>query len=133
MGTGLVTLVTSKIRPRYVITEKKIEENCLLNSFSTQIPKFLLFLLIDKINLRTHNQLYAIKLSNICHCWIGHIGPLDLYKFGKKCLRVKLQGKLISQYLHYAFSKISQLILWQLSINISTKSFYQLFFNWLDL
>lgn len=48
------------------------------------MPKFLLFLLVNKNNLYTHNQLYIIVLFNIWHYLLG------LYKLKKKYLRVKL-------------------------------------------
>lgn len=41
MGTALVTLNTLKLRPRYMVVEKKFEENCSLYSFSVQTPESL--------------------------------------------------------------------------------------------
>ena len=51
-----------------MVAEKKIEENCLLYNFSIQAPKFSPFMLVEKENSRTHNQLHAIVLSNTWHC-----------------------------------------------------------------
>lgn len=89
----LVTLNTSKIWPKYMISEKKIEENCLLHGFSAQTPESLTSLLVNKNSLHTYNQQYLIVSPNIWHYQIRHIGPLKLYKLRKKCLEVKLQGK----------------------------------------
>lgn len=96
MGIAVVTLNTLKIWPGYVIAEKKIEENCPLHNFSAQTTKSLSSLLVDKDSLHTHNQLYAIVLPNIWHCQIRYISSLDLYKLGKECLEIKLQGKIMS-------------------------------------
>lgn len=46
--------------------------------------------------------------ANIWHCKMGYIGPLKLYKLGKKYLEVKLCGKIILQCTHYTLLKISQ-------------------------
>lgn len=133
MGTALVTLNTSKLRPGYVVAEKKIEENCSLYGFSVQTPESSPSLLVDKESLRTHNQLHAIASPDIWHRRMGHIGPLGLYKLGKECLGVKLRGKKMSQCPHCALSKISQQISRQPSANESTRTFHRVFFDWLDL
>ena len=62
-----------------------------------------------------------------------HIGPLGLYKLGKKCLRVRFWGKKMSQCSHCALSKISQQILRTPPANKATQLFYQVFVDWLDL
>ena len=59
------------------------------------MPESLPFLFIDKNSLYTHNQLYAIASLNIYHYQIGDISPLNLYKLGKKCLEIELQGIII--------------------------------------
>ena len=64
---------------------------------------------------------------------MGHKGPLGLHKLGKKCLRVSLRGKSMAQCPHCALSKITQQILRLLPANQSTRPFYRVFINWLDL
>ena len=78
MDTALVTLNTSKLRPRYVIEEKKIEENCSLHSFSVQVPESSPSMLVDKESSHTHNQLHSIALPDTWHCQMEYIGPLGL-------------------------------------------------------
>ena len=133
MGTALVTLNTSKLRPGYVVAEKKIEENCSLHSFSIQTPESSPSLSVDKDSLCTYNQLHAIASPDIWHCRMGHISPLGLYKLGKECLGVKLRGKTMSQCPHCALSKISQQISRRPSANKSTRPFHRVFVDWLDL
>ena len=72
--TALVTLNTSKLRPRYVISVKKNKENCLLHGFRTQMPKSSPFVLVDKDNSYTHNYLYVIASPNSWHHQMGDIG-----------------------------------------------------------
>ena len=91
-----------------MISVKKNEENCSLHGFSIQTPKFSPSVLVDKDSSRTHNYLHAIALPNTLHCGMGHIGSLGLYKLEKECLRVKLQGKTMSQCPHCALSKFFQ-------------------------
>ena len=110
IGTALLTLNKLKLRPRYVILVKKNEDNCSLYDFSTQTPKFLPSVLVNKNSSYIHNHLHAIVWPDTWHCQIGYIGPLSLYKLGKVCLEVKLQGKTMSQCPHCAFSKIFQQI-----------------------
>lgn len=55
IGTALVILNMSKIQLGYIIAKKKIEKNCSLHSFSTQMLKFSLFFFVDKDSLYTHN------------------------------------------------------------------------------
>ena len=64
---------------------------------------------------------------------MGHIGPLRLYQLGKKCLRVRLWGKKMSQCPHYALSKISQQISRRPPANKAIRLFDQVFVDWLDL
>lgn len=86
-----------------MVTKEKKEKNCSIHGFGIQISECLSVVLVDKNSIYTHNQLYAIISFNIWYCQIQHIGPLSLYKRGKKCLKVKLQGKTILQYLYCTF------------------------------
>lgn len=122
----------SKLPPGDIIAKKNYEENCSLSVFSVQTPEFSLFVLLDKSSSHIHNQLHAIASPNIWHYQMEYIGPLDLYNLGKECLRVKLQGKTISQCLYYTLSKISwQISQWSL-INILTRLFHWIYVNLLD-
>ena len=133
IGTALVILNTSKHRLRYMISVKKNEENCSLYGFSTETPKLSSFVIVDKDSSRTHNHLRVIALPNTLHCRMWHIGPLDLYKLRKRCLGVKLQGKIMSQCPYCALSKISQQISQQPPGNKSTRPFHWVFVDWLNL
>ena len=63
----IITLNISKFRLGYMVAGKKIEEICLLYGFSIKTPKFSLFVFVDKNNIHTHNQLYAIVSSDMWH------------------------------------------------------------------
>ncbi len=86
-----------------------------------------------KKTARSHNQLNTVATPDIWHQKMGHIGPLGLYKLRKECLRVRLQGKKISQCPHCLLSKVTQQISRRLSANKATRPIYQVFINWLDL
>lgn len=67
------------------------------------------------------------------HCKMSHIGLLKLHMLSKKYLGVQLQGKKMSQYSHYAVSKISQQVLRCSPASQSTRLFYKVYIDWLDL
>lgn len=62
---------------------------------------------IDKSISQT---IISTAFANIWYRKIDHIQPLRLYKLGKKCLKVYLKGKNMSQCIHCALSKITQQI-----------------------
>lgn len=105
LGTALATLaITSRSWPGYIIGNK---ETSPLHTFNVKTPSSP-SVIVNKNQFCTYNQLYATALPNIWHCQMGHINLLELYKLRKNCLGVKLWGKIMSQYTHYALSKISQ-------------------------
>lgn len=55
MDTALVTLNISKLRPGYMVTEKRSEKSCSLYIFSIQTSESSLFLFVDQNDLRTYN------------------------------------------------------------------------------
>ncbi len=84
-------------------------------------------------NSRPYQGLNSAATSDIWHRRIGHIGPLGLQMLGKECLRVRLRGKQMSQYTHFAVSKISQQVSRRPLANQSTRPFHIVYIDWLVL
>ena len=78
IGIVLVTLNTSKLRLRYVISVKKNKKNCLLYGFSIEMLKSSPSVLVDKNSSRTHNHLYAIASPKTWHCPTFGIAKWDI-------------------------------------------------------
>lgn len=83
-----------------------------------------LSMIVDKETTYSYKQLYTVASPYIWYQKMRHIGPLQLYKLGKKYFEIWLQGKKISQYPHYALLKISQHILRKPPANKAICLFY---------
>lgn len=141
IATVLIAQLPKSLKrcPGYVVAGQKEKsptdnKNTPLNSLGSHIvqaPKP--NILIDRESTCTQNRLHATASPDTWHCRMGHIGPLGLYKLGKKCLGVKLHGKSMSQCSHCALSKMSQQISRLPPANKSTRLFHRIFVDWLDL
>lgn len=80
-----------------------------------------------------YKEPYYAATSDSWYCKMSHIGQFKLHMFGKKCLKVRLEGKKMSQYSHCAMSNISQQVSRCLSANQSTRPFQKVYVDWLNL
>ncbi len=76
-------------------------------------------------NTRPYQRPHSAAKSDTWYRRMGHIGLLGLHILGKKCLGVRLQGKIMFQLTHFAMSKISQQMSRRPPSNKSTWPFHR--------